>query len=92
MSVALKIYRSNLINDILLCTCYEEVKALINENIEKLRLLPVSREDLTNYITATLAELKALNQSPLGYGQYANIITAKVHLKALNNGIPGAVS
>ena len=85
MSVVMKIYRSNLVNDILMASTFLEVKDRINENIVKLKAQNISPKDLDKYIATALADLKDLNESVLGYDQYANIITAKVYLKELNN-------
>ena len=85
MSVVMKIYRSNLVNDILTASTFLEVKDRINESIVKLKAQNISPKDLDKYIVTTLADLKDLNESVLGYDQYANIITAKVYLKELND-------
>lgn len=85
MSVVMKIYRSNLVNDILMASTFQEVKERINESIIKLKAQKISPNDLDKYIVTTLADLKDLNESALGYDQYANIITAKVYLKELND-------
>ena len=85
MSVVMKIYRSNLVNDILKASTFLEVKERINESLAKLKAQNISPKDLDKYIATTLADLKDLNESALGYDQCANIITAKVYLNELND-------
>jgi elongation factor P--beta-lysine ligase len=85
MSVIMKIYRSNLVNDILMAVSFQEVKTRIQENIEKLKAQKVPDNDIDKFIAITLTDLKDLNQSALGYDQYANIITAKVFLEEIKS-------
>jgi len=85
MSVIMKIYRSNLVNDILMAASFQEVKARIQENVEKLKAQKVPDKDIEKFIAITLTDLQDLNQSVLGYDQYANIITAKVFLEEVKN-------
>jgi hypothetical protein len=85
MSVIMKIYRSNLVNDILMAVSFQEVKTRIQENIEKLKAQKVPDKDIDKFIAITLTDLNDLNQSALGYDQYANIITAKVFLEEIKS-------
>lgn len=87
MSVILKIYRSRLVNDILMSSSFEEVKAKINENVSKLQLHKLSSKDIDKFKGGTLADLDELNQSVLSYEQHANIITAKIQLEELHNAL-----
>jgi hypothetical protein len=83
MSVIIKIYQSKMINEVLTAASFSEVKNNIDTTFLNLKKQSVSENEIMALVEETLQELKSLNQSRLPYHQYANIISAKVHLREL---------
>ena len=83
MSIIIKIYQSKLISEVLLASCFSEVKDRVKNTFSSLKKQNVSDDEILKLVDHTLKELKTLNQSKLSYDQHANIITAKMHLKQL---------
>ena len=72
-----------MVNEVLTASSFGEVKSNIDATLLSLQKQNVSGDNILSFLDSTLKEFKSLNQSRLPYDQYANIITAKVHLKEL---------
>ena len=92
MSIIIKIYQSKLISEVLLASCFSEVKDRVKNTFSSLKKQNVSDDEILKLVDHTLKELKTLNQSKLSYDQHANIITAKMHLKQLKLQIMNVIS
>jgi hypothetical protein len=83
MKTIIKIYRNNLVCDILSATCFSELKSNIDTIISKIRSQNLTENQMLILFNETLQELKQLNEGRLPYDQHANIISAKNILKEL---------
>jgi hypothetical protein len=77
------IYRDRLIQDVLRACSFHEVKNTIDNTFSRLKKQQMADYQLMKLVDDTVSELEILNQARLSYDQYANIITAQVHLKEL---------
>ncbi|MCU7552291.1 hypothetical protein OCK74_24440 [Chitinophagaceae bacterium LB-8] len=72
-----------MINELLNAASFAEVKYKIDATLLKLKDQNILESRIMKFMDDTIMELKSLNQTKLPYQQYANIITAKVHLTEL---------